>query len=137
MRGTLSGVRPQSPPNYAANGPATDWPGEVIFTNIKTNATSFDFHSFYYGCLVATNTLLSTACAFTAGAYAAGSGVQVGSTSFAYQPGSSTNAAMMKASFGSTFNGLEEVALTLTSSAATVANTILVIDSISYVVHVP
>lgn len=136
MQGTLSGVRPQSPPNYAANGPATDFPGNVIFTNINTNAKSFDLHSFYYGCLVATDTLLSTACALTAGAYATGSGDHVGSRSFEYNPGSLTNATMMEASFGSTFSGLEEVALTLTSSAATVNNTILVIDSIKYVVHI-
>ena len=136
MQGTLSGVRPHSPPNYAANGPATEWPGTVIFTNINTNATSFDLQSFYFGCLVATDTLLSTACGFTAGAYATGSGLHVGETSFEYKPGSLTNATMMEASFGSDFSGLEEVALTLTSSAATVENTILVIDSIKYVVHV-
>ena len=86
--------------------------------------------------MVATDTLLSTACAITAGAYATGSGVHVGSQSFKYKPGSLYNATMVEASFGSIFEGLEEVALTLTSSAATVENTILLIDSIKYVVHV-
>ncbi len=136
MQGTHSGVRPHSPPNYLANGPATTWPGTVFFTNINTNATSFDVDSFYFGCLVVTNPLLSTACGISAAAYATGSGVNVGSKSFAFKPDSSTSATMVKANFGGVFNGLEQVALTLTSSAAAVNSTILVIDDIKYVVHV-
>lgn len=136
MQGTLTGVRPHSPPNYAANGPSTEWPGIIFFTNINTNATSFDVRSFYFGCLVAADTLLATACAIKVSAYQSGSGIDLGSTSFEFSPKSLTNATMVKASFGGLFKGLEQVVLNLTESAATVADTLLVVDSIEYVVHV-
>lgn len=136
--GIAPGVVPASEPNYAANGPlvASRTP---MFTIQGTNATSFDLESFDYGCLVSDeteNVQVSTACTFTVTGVKASGGATVGPTSFTFSPDSLTDAAMMEATFGSTWSGLEEATLALTSSPVTVALTVLLADSIKYVVHV-
>ena len=137
--GIAAGVVPESAPNYAANGAVSRTRDPTpMFTIQGTNATSFDLGSFYYGCLTTTeteNVQVSTACTFTVAGSKAGRGAQVGPTSFTFSPSSLTNAEMMEAAFGGAYRGLEEVTLALTSSSATVALTVLLADSVQYVVH--
>ena len=77
---------------------------------------------------------VSTACAFTVPGFKASNGAKVGPTAFQFSPGSLTNATMTEASLGSSYSGLGDVTLTLTSSPVTVALTVLLVDSVKYVV---
>lgn len=135
--GIAAGVVPESAPNYAANGPLSPT-RTPMFTTQGTNATSFDLETFDYGCLVATeteNAHASTDCTFTVTGFKASNGAKVGPTSFQFSPNSLTSATMMEATFGGAYSGLKEVTLALTSSPATVALTVLLVDSVKYVVH--
>ena len=79
---------------------------------------------------------LSTACRFSVTGFKASNGKKIGSpVSFSYSPTSETNATMMEAKFGSAYSGLKEAVLMLTESPVTINLTVLVVDSVKYVVH--
>ena len=78
---------------------------------------------------------VSTACTLTVTGVKASNDANAGPTSFTFSPDSLTNATMMEATFGSTYAGLKEATLALTSSPVTVTLTVLLVDSVKYVVH--
>ena len=124
--GLAQGVVPNSGAIYIANGPLgpTRTPG----LSIKgTTTKSFDLQSFFYGCLIATETgqaQLATSCTFSVSGVLAGSGKAVAPVSFAFKPSSLTAAAMLEAKFDSAFSGLQSATVTVTSSGATVRHEI-------------
>ncbi|KAI4188453.1 MAG: hypothetical protein L6R41_002132 [Letrouitia leprolyta] len=137
IAGLAKGVVPQSGKIYIANGLLS--PNRTPRLSIKgTNTRNFDLLSFYYGCLLVTENAqvqASKACTFEISGVKAPSGQSVGPNSFKYTPGSLTAATMEKATFDSTFVGLQSVSVKLTIPDAEVPLTVFLSDTFQYVLR--
>lgn len=80
-------------------------------------------HSFYYGCLDATELAqvqVATSCAFSVEGVQVGTGQVVGPVAFDFKPTSATAATMQKAVVGSAFMGLQSVGIKVVKSGVSV-----------------
>ena len=137
--GIAQGVVPHSQPNYAANGAfARIRAGNPTLTIDGTNVTNFDLQSFWYGCYLtqpAEQAQLATSCSFTVTGTKAVGGSKTLPKAFNYAPTSTLSAAMVQATFDSTFKKLSSAEVELTAGNPTILTTDFVLDSAMYVVH--
>ncbi|KAL2039915.1 hypothetical protein N7G274_007318 [Stereocaulon virgatum] len=129
------GLIPHTKPNYAVAGPYPELYHTAPYFNISgTKTTSFDFTSFYAGCIVANQNrtgYAATNCQFTVDCLV-GQRHQ-GPYLYTYTPSSATAAPMTE--YGPGFTYCYQADFSLYTSGAGPANTLLVIDSVNYTIR--
>ena len=123
----ITGVAPNTPQNAAAFSANTELlDGQTLVTSnfINSVVASFTPHTFFYGCVVATEETaagVAQSCTITATGFAPG-GAQVASQDFVFAAGPATTLVqpMVQGTFGPAFANVQTVRFALTSALSDV-----------------